>query len=131
VFVARATAFIGRALVSALSRRNAVVNLAGEPLLGGCWTAARRAVLGASRIEVTKQLVSAIEAANPRPRVLVSGSAVGYYGGRARRAAANRCGAWPRRRPDCRGSLGTRSWTCRTPARIACTARQGSAPLPG
>ena len=70
------------ALVSALSRCDAVVNLAGEPLLGGRWTNARRAVLRASRIDTTGQLVSAMEAASPRPRVLVSGSAVGYYGDR-------------------------------------------------
>ena len=70
------------ALVTALSRCEAVVNLAGEPLLGGRWTAARRAELRASRIETTEQLVSAMEAASPRPRVLVSGSAVGYYGDR-------------------------------------------------
>ena len=71
------------ALVTALSRCDAVVNLAGEPLLGGRWTEARRAVLRASRIDTTEQLVSAMEAASPRPRVLVSGSAVGYYGDRA------------------------------------------------
>jgi uncharacterized protein len=71
------------ALVTALSSCDAVVNLAGEPILGGRWTQKRRAVLRASRIDVTEQLVSAIEAAHPRPRVLVSGSAVGYYGDRA------------------------------------------------
>ena len=71
------------ALVSALSRCDAVVNLAGEPLLGGRWTAARRGVLRESRVGTTGQLVDAIEAASPRPRVLVSGSAVGYYGDRA------------------------------------------------
>src|SRR4051812_4973627 len=70
------------ALVAALSRCDAVVNLAGEPLLGARWTAARRRVLRASRIDVTTRLVSAIEQASPRPRVLVSGSAVGYYGDR-------------------------------------------------
>jgi uncharacterized protein (TIGR01777 family) len=70
------------ALVTALSSCDAVVNLAGEPLLGGRWTAKRRDVLRASRIDVTEQLVTAIESAKPRPRVLVSGSAVGYYGDR-------------------------------------------------
>src|SRR5665213_1022387 len=70
------------ALVTALSRCDAVVNLAGEPLLGGRWTETRRAELRASRIETTAQLVSAMEAASPRPRVLVSGSAVGDYGDR-------------------------------------------------
>src|SRR5882672_11281043 len=49
------------ALVSALSRCDAVVNLAGEPLLGGRWTAARRGVLRESRVGATGQLVDAIE----------------------------------------------------------------------
>jgi uncharacterized protein (TIGR01777 family) len=59
----------------------AVVNLAGEPLIGR-WTAARRARLAESRITVTQRLVDAMAAAARVPRVLVSGSAVGYYGDR-------------------------------------------------
>jgi len=71
------------ALVGAIERADAVVNLAGEPLMGGRWTAARRAVLEESRITVTEQLVRAMAEAKTRPRVFVSGSAVGYYGDRA------------------------------------------------
>jgi len=70
------------ALVAALSHCDAVVNITGETLLARRWTPARRAELRASRIDVTTQLVSAIEAASPRPRVLISGSAVGFYGDR-------------------------------------------------
>ena len=70
------------ALVSAVERSDAVVNLAGAPLMGGRWTAARRAVLEGSRIQLTADLVRAMSAARPRPSVLVSGSAVGYYGDR-------------------------------------------------
>src|SRR5215472_17272295 len=70
------------ALVAALSHCDAVVNITGETLLARRWTPARRAELRASRIDVTTQLVSAIEAASPRPRVLISGSAVGLYGDR-------------------------------------------------
>jgi uncharacterized protein len=70
-------------LVAAIERSDAVVNLAGEPLMGGRWTAARRAVLENSRIAVTEQLVRAMAEAKPRPRVFISGSAVGYYGDRA------------------------------------------------
>ncbi|HKB12183.1 MAG TPA: TIGR01777 family oxidoreductase [Vicinamibacterales bacterium] len=70
------------ALVTALSSADAVVNLAGEPIIGRRWTAARRRVLEESRIGVTRELVQAIAAASPRPRVLVSGSAVGWYGDR-------------------------------------------------
>jgi uncharacterized protein (TIGR01777 family) len=69
-------------MVSVLERCDGVVNLAGEPLMGGRWTAARRQVLEDSRVAVTDQLARAMAAAKPRPRVLVSGSAVGIYGDR-------------------------------------------------
>ena len=71
------------ALVSAIERCDAVVNLAGEPLLGGRWTTARRAILESSRVEVTDLIVRAIAKARTRPATLVSASAVGYYGDRA------------------------------------------------
>ena len=70
------------ALVRALSTADAVVNFAGEPIVGKRWTPARRKALEDSRIGVTRDLVRAIAAASPRPRVLVSGSAVGWYGDR-------------------------------------------------
>lgn len=70
-------------LVAAIDGCDAVVNLAGEPLMGGRWTAARRAVLEDSRIKVTEQLVEAMAHARVSPRVFISGSAVGYYGDRA------------------------------------------------
>src|SRR4029453_9209751 len=44
-------------LVAAIERSDAVVNLAGEPLMGGRWMASRRAVLERSRIVLTEQLV--------------------------------------------------------------------------
>jgi uncharacterized protein (TIGR01777 family) len=69
-------------LIAAIERSDAVVHLAGEPLLGGRWTAARRAVLEESRIATTARLVQAMADAKPSPRVLISGSAVGYYGDR-------------------------------------------------
>jgi uncharacterized protein (TIGR01777 family) len=59
------------------------VNLAGEPLIGGRWTAARRAILEDSRVKVTDTLVRAIAVAKTRPGVFISASAVGYYGDRA------------------------------------------------
>lgn len=71
------------ALVAALERCDAIVNLAGEPLMGKRWTAARRAILDDSRTKVTEDLVRAIAEARTRPRVFISGSAVGYYGDRA------------------------------------------------
>lgn len=70
------------ALVAALSGCDAVVNLAGEPIVGRRWTAKRRAKLRSSRVDLTEQIVTGIATANPRPRVLVSASAVGFYGDR-------------------------------------------------
>jgi len=70
------------ALREALERSDAVVNLAGEAILGGRWTEARRRVLVESRVHLTKQLVGAIAEARPRPHTLISASAVGYYGDR-------------------------------------------------
>lgn len=70
------------ALTEVVAGCDAVVNLAGEALMARRWSSARRAVLETSRIQVTEQLVHAIGAARSRPRVLISGSAVGYYGNR-------------------------------------------------
>ena len=63
---------------------DAVVNLAGERIVDPPrrWTDARKARLRQSRVDVTRQVVAAIRDAVPRPAVLVSGSAIGYYGPR-------------------------------------------------
>ena len=61
---------------------DAVINLAGEPIVDARWTEQRKQVLWASRVTLTEELVSRIAAAERKPAVLLSGSAVGYYGGR-------------------------------------------------
>lgn len=66
----------------AVRAADAIVNLAGEPVAGGRWTAKRKQALAGSRIGVTADLVEAIAASDRKPRVLVSASAVGYYGDR-------------------------------------------------
>ena len=68
----------------AVAGTDALVNLAGERIVHPLhrWTAGRKAGLVASRVETTRQVVAAIRAASPRPRVLVSGSAIGFYGAR-------------------------------------------------
>jgi len=70
------------ALRRALADIDGVVNLAGEPIFGGRWTAARRTRMVDSRVAATGDLVAALEALPRRPAVLVSASAVGYYGDR-------------------------------------------------
>jgi len=61
---------------------DAIVNLAGENLADARWTAARKQRLLASRLDTTRALLAWIAAQTPRPRVLVSGSAIGWYGAR-------------------------------------------------
>ena len=58
----------------------AVVNLAGEPIAAKRWTAAQKQRILDSRVHATRSLAAAIAAAAAPPPVLVSGSAVGYYG---------------------------------------------------
>jgi uncharacterized protein (TIGR01777 family) len=66
--------------LEALGRADAVVHLAGEPVAGGRWTAERKGRITASRLDSTRLVAGAIAAGGPR--VLVQGSAVGFYGDR-------------------------------------------------
>ncbi|MDD0975143.1 TIGR01777 family oxidoreductase [Pseudomonas fontis] len=59
---------------------DAVINLAGAPIADRPWTTSRRAVLWGSRIALTEQLLAWLERRSQRPAVLISGSAVGWYG---------------------------------------------------
>jgi uncharacterized protein (TIGR01777 family) len=61
---------------------DAVIHLAGESVAAGRWTAARKAMIRDSRVIGTRNLVQGIVQAAVKPRVLVSASAVGYYGDR-------------------------------------------------
>jgi len=67
-------------LETVMSETDAVVNLAGESIASGRWTAARKRAIRDSRVEATRALVAAMRTASPRPRVLVNASAIGFYG---------------------------------------------------
>lgn len=69
----------GPPAADALAGRDAIVHLAGENVAQR-WTARAREAIRDSREQGTRALVAAIEQADPRPRTLVSASAVGYYG---------------------------------------------------
>jgi uncharacterized protein (TIGR01777 family) len=72
----------GERLVETLSQCDGVINLAGEPLFAKRWNEERKRMFIESRVGFTQNLVKAIEKASPRPKVLVSVSAVGFYGDR-------------------------------------------------
>jgi uncharacterized protein len=67
-----------------LSGVDAIVNLMGEPIFGRRWSKEQRRRIRASRVDGTRRLVEACAALpeGSRPKVLVSGSAVGFYGDR-------------------------------------------------
>src|ERR1044072_8140564 len=60
----------------------AVVNLAGGAIAGGPWTEALKKLLRTSRVDTARSLVNALARMNARPAILVSASAIGFYGDR-------------------------------------------------
>ena len=61
---------------------DAVIHLAGDPVADRRWDEAKRREIRDSRVLGTRFLVDALAAMSTRPKVLVSASAVGYYGDR-------------------------------------------------
>lgn len=61
---------------------DAVVHLAGTSIASGRWTDARKRSIKASRVRGTELISRALAEMNDGPRVLVSASAIGYYGDR-------------------------------------------------
>lgn len=59
---------------------DAVINLAGEPIADKRWTEEQKQLLCSSRWNITEKLVELIRNSHTPPSVLISGSAVGYYG---------------------------------------------------
>lgn len=66
--------------VSAFQGVGAVVHLAGENIASGRWTAARKARIRDSRVKGTRLIAETIAGLTDRPQVLISSSAIGYYG---------------------------------------------------
>ena len=58
----------------------AIVNLAGENLSSGWWTAGRKRRIRSSRFEAGQAVVEAVEMVSNKPKVVLQVSAVGYYG---------------------------------------------------
>jgi uncharacterized protein (TIGR01777 family) len=117
------TALDGPAPAAALSGRDGVVHLAGEPVAQR-WSDAARRRINDTRELGTRNLVEGLAAADPRPRVLVSASGVDYYGPRGDEPLtedaspgddflARVCVAWERE-AQAAGELGLRVVTVRT-----------------
>ena len=59
---------------------DAIVNLAGAPVIGPPWTQARRRLLIDSRVKTTQAVLEWSARRAARPRVIASASAIGFYG---------------------------------------------------
>jgi uncharacterized protein len=57
-----------------------IINFAGEPVANGLWTRAKRRRILASRLRMTRDVVRLIARLQRRPTVMISGSAIGWYG---------------------------------------------------
>lgn len=84
MFNGRAECVASMDQLPASRRIDVVVNLAGARILGWRWTAARRAVLRRSRVALTERIVDWIARAQYKPALMLSASAIGYYGVQAR-----------------------------------------------
>lgn len=73
---------LSRGIIDDLSGIDAVFHLAGAGIGDKRWTDSRKRVILESRTIGTRLVAEAIAAADPRPSVLVSASAIGYYGSR-------------------------------------------------
>lgn len=80
LFDARVRCISSLDALPATERIDVIVNLAGARILGWRWTAARQAVLRQSRVGLSEKLVAWIARAEVKPRLLLSASAIGYYG---------------------------------------------------
>ena len=78
----------GKMDLKAAEGADAVVNLAGASIGGGRWTEERKKLLRTSRVNLTERLVRNLEQLTRRPAVLVSASAIGYYGDRGEEVVA-------------------------------------------
>lgn len=58
----------------------AIVNLAGEPIAEGRWTDKKKKALLESRVSITRELVQLCATQASPPAVMISASALGYYG---------------------------------------------------
>lgn len=57
-----------------------VINLAGEPIANKRWNDKQKHQIFSSRIDITEKLISYFETLENKPKLLISGSAIGYYG---------------------------------------------------
>lgn len=67
-------------VVKEIDGSDAVINLAGESIVGKRWTQGQKEKILQSRVSATQIIANSVKKASKRPHVLINASAVGYYG---------------------------------------------------
>ncbi len=66
--------------IETLCEIDAIINLAGEPIANKRWTVKQKNILLQSRLKITHQVVELCKRLEVKPKVLISASAIGFYG---------------------------------------------------
>ena len=67
-------------LLNALREIDGIINLMGEPIAEKKWTSAQKQEIENSRINTTKFMMKTLKKLKINPKVIINGSAIGYYG---------------------------------------------------
>lgn len=103
---------------------DAVINLAGHPIADARWFPSVKKKIRSSRIELTETLIQKLQDSIHRPKVFISGSAIGYYGDHSEKCtektppgegfAAKLCQDWEMAAMNAKNQLGSRICLIRT-----------------
>ena len=67
-------------LINNLKEADGIINLIGEPIADKKWTISQKRKIESSRIDSTKFLMETLNKFRINPKVIINGSAIGYYG---------------------------------------------------
>ncbi|MCP5206824.1 MAG: TIGR01777 family protein [Hahellaceae bacterium] len=92
---------------------DAIINLAGAPIADRRWSTLRKQLLINSRVDTTADVVALVKRLTNKPKVLINGSAVGYYGDQGSRVVKENtpahdefthqlCKAWENKANECK-----------------------------
>lgn len=103
---------------------DAVINLAGHPIADARWFPSVKKKIRSSRIDLTEKLIQKLQDSIHRPKVFISGSAIGYYGEHLEKCtettppgegfSAKLCQDWERVAMQAKNQLGSRVCLIRT-----------------
>ena len=67
-------------LINILRETDGIINLMGEPIAEKKWTSLQKQEIENSRVKTTKFMMKTLKNYKINPKVIVNGSAIGYYG---------------------------------------------------